>query len=85
MKTLRESWLSYRRDVLPDHAPPVQVSECRRAFYAGAVAFSAAAFGGLSAGTEPTAADGAKLAGLFTELRAFGGENEKRGKRMILE
>lgn len=35
---LQEEWQSYRRKVLPAAAPPVQVQECRRAFYAGAMA-----------------------------------------------
>lgn len=33
--TIRDAWDSYRVNVLPRDAPPVQVSECRRAFYAG--------------------------------------------------
>lgn len=34
--TIRDGWLSYRRDIIPANAPAVQVQECRRAFYAGA-------------------------------------------------
>ena len=34
--TLAEAWQSYATSVLPIDAPPVQVQETRRAFYAGA-------------------------------------------------
>jgi len=34
--SVAESFAGYRRDVIPDDASPVQVEECRRAFYAGA-------------------------------------------------
>ena len=37
MKVLRE-WQSYEREVIPKGAPAVQREECRRAFYAGAMA-----------------------------------------------
>ena len=38
MKTIFEEWHSYERDVVPANAPNVQREECRRAFYAGAMA-----------------------------------------------
>lgn len=34
-ETVAESFATYRDHVLPKDAPPVQVEECRRAFYAG--------------------------------------------------
>lgn len=34
-RTLADGFASYRRDVIPNDAPPVQVEECRRAFFAG--------------------------------------------------
>lgn len=34
--SLAEAWADYRAKVLPADAPPVQVDECRTAFYAGA-------------------------------------------------
>lgn len=36
MNTVKEKWESYLREVVPANAGPVQVEECRRAFYAGA-------------------------------------------------
>jgi hypothetical protein len=32
---IEEKWNSYRQEVLPLDAPPTQVTECKRAFYAG--------------------------------------------------
>lgn len=34
--SIREVWQSYLREVLPADASPIQIQECRRAFYAGA-------------------------------------------------
>jgi hypothetical protein len=36
-KLILEGWNSYRREVIPSDAPAIQIEECRRAFYAGAV------------------------------------------------
>jgi hypothetical protein len=36
--TLGEAWESYRKKVVPPTATSAQVYECRRAFYAGAIA-----------------------------------------------
>lgn len=38
MRTIQEQWESYLNVVLPKNAPQIQVTECRRAFYAGAQA-----------------------------------------------
>ncbi len=35
LETVAESFATYRRKVLPPDAPPIQVVECQRAFYAG--------------------------------------------------
>ena len=35
---LQQSWQSYSKAVMPNNAPPIQVQEMRRAFYAGATA-----------------------------------------------
>lgn len=36
MNTILNQWDSYKSDVLPKNAPPIQIKECRMAFYAGA-------------------------------------------------
>ena len=47
---IRKLWASYERDILtPAGAPPIQVQECRRAFYAGARGLLAAIDGILEA------------------------------------
>lgn len=62
---LAETWQSYRDQVIPAAASPVQVQECRRAFYAGAAGF-------YSAGST-LAVDGAEdpIETLRAELDAF--------------
>lgn len=35
--TVGEQWADYLRGVMPRGAPDVQIEECRRAFYAGAL------------------------------------------------
>jgi hypothetical protein len=42
MKTLEQHWLGYRQEVLPLNASEVQVTECRRAFIAGATSLALA-------------------------------------------
>ncbi len=42
---IAEAWESYRARVVPADAVPVQVAECKQAFYAGASSFYFAAVG----------------------------------------
>lgn len=35
-RTIQQQWESYLRDVIPVGASALQISECRRAFFAGA-------------------------------------------------
>ena len=37
MKEIQTQWESYKANVLPTDAHPIQLTECRRAFYAGAM------------------------------------------------
>ena len=39
MKPIATQWQAYLDNVLPKNAPPMQIRECRMAFYAGAWAF----------------------------------------------
>jgi hypothetical protein len=64
-------WESYRKNVIPPGAPEVQVTECRRAFLAGAAAFFNEIQNVLSPSTDVTDADVAQLDGLVQELRAM--------------
>jgi hypothetical protein len=66
-KTLRSAWDSYRERVVPAVATTVQVLECKRAFYAGAVAFYDVA----SEIPDGDEAEAAGTAALGAELVAF--------------
>jgi hypothetical protein len=35
VNTIKDEWESYKTEVLPIDAPPIQIKECRMAFYAG--------------------------------------------------
>lgn len=39
MRTVFDAWQDYARKIVPADAGAVQVEECRRAFYAGAISF----------------------------------------------
>jgi hypothetical protein len=72
MKTrLDTEWKDYRASVMPPDAGPVQVQECRRAFYAGAQAFFTRAMAGLTPGPEPAAEDLQMMSDLSAELQQF--------------
>jgi len=69
--TIAEQWETYRRDVLPANAPPVQVRECRIAFYGGATALYMSIMAALDPGKEPTEGDLKYMAAIDAELKAF--------------
>ena len=48
MRPIQKLWDDYKSKVLPANAPPVQVSECQYAFYAGASALWQIILSGLS-------------------------------------
>ena len=64
-------WASYAAAVLPKTAPPVQRTECERAFYAGAAGLFHAIMTILEPGAEPTEADLEHFSGIEGELDAF--------------
>jgi len=66
---LLDEWCIYRDAIIPSQAPPVQVEECRRAFYAGAVAM----FDQILRATEPEDEDvcDARLEALRHEARSI--------------
>jgi hypothetical protein len=69
---LAEKWRSYAEQVLPDEAPTVQRVECRRAFYAGAVALWSIVNKHLSPDEEPTDSDLVIMRAIVDELQTFG-------------
>jgi hypothetical protein len=69
---LKEQWMSYRNEVMPTTAPRVQVTECRRAFYSGALAFLHITMGHFESGAdETTPGDISLMEGLDEELHEF--------------
>lgn len=70
--TMLEAWTGYRRKVIPISAGPAQVTETRRAFYAGAQALMGEIMAGLDPGPDATASDLEFLADISRELEVFG-------------
>lgn len=64
-------WERYSEKVLPRGAGEVQVTETRRAFYAGGTALFYAVMAMLEPGSEPTEADMRAMTALRDELDAF--------------
>lgn len=54
---LKDHWESYLNEVLPKNAPEIQKVECRRAFYAGALAIWVTVISGVSEAEEITGSD----------------------------
>jgi hypothetical protein len=70
-RIIEANWVGYRAMVVPRGAGPVQVEECRRAFFAGAQALFASIMTILDPGAEPTDADLKRMDAINDELRAF--------------
>lgn len=64
-------WQSYLTEVVPKDASTVQITETRRAFYSGALAFFNVLANKVSPGVEPTKADMALMNQLKAELNDF--------------
>ncbi len=68
---LLEQWNSYAQKVVPNDAHETQRRECRRAFYAGAVAMNAIVMAGLTPGPGSTAEDERMMIDLGDEMKEF--------------
>ena len=80
-KLILEAWTSYRRNVIPLAAPPVQIEECRRAFYSGALSLFASIVNNLDAGSEATDKDIGRMQSIHDEIEAYGAEMRARSQR----
>lgn len=65
------AWASYRERVIDPNAPVVQVTETRRAFYAGAQAVYMGIMSGLTAGPDAQPEDEELLESIEVELKVF--------------
>jgi len=77
MKLLETEWINYRNAVIPAAAGSAQLTESRRAFFAGAWAIYALIMNRLEAGTEETPADLKLMASLDSEMREFNARVKK--------
>jgi len=84
-KLILEGWNRFRWEVIPSDAPAIQLEECRRAFYAGAVHLFFGLFGIMDlASPNPTEADIQQMQELQHEFTAYAREMAElvtRGKR----
>jgi len=72
--TMAAAWQMYLKQVLPADAPPMQRTECRLAFYAGAFALFNGIMGSLDPSPGVTEADVAVLENLEAEFDSFRAE-----------
>ena len=70
-KPVEAEWISYRKNVVPADAGPVQVVECRRAFYAGAVSMMRVLALAMDPDAEPTEKDMRTMAEIMQELDGY--------------
>ena len=70
-KLIEAGWQSMLLLVVPKDAPPVQVSEMRKAFFMGAQHLYAALMSIMDEDAEPTDADMDKMTLIHNELEAF--------------
>lgn len=71
MKVVETAWLDYRTKIIPPNAPPIQVSESKKAFYAGAGTLLDSIMNILGPGQEPTESDLLIMDGIAEELRQY--------------
>ena len=69
--TIHGAWEGYRQAIILKDAPEVQITECRRAFYAGAHTLMTLIMGNLNPARDPTQEDVDFLSGIQRELEAF--------------
>jgi hypothetical protein len=72
-KLIEAGWIGYRLGVLPDNAPPVQLEECKMAFFAGSqhLFHSLITIMDPTHDSEPTPGDLRKMDLIDKELREF--------------
>lgn len=71
-KIIGAGWTLFRSYVMPKDAPPIQIQEMEKAFFAGAQHLWGSLMTGLDPDAEPTAADDRRMALIDAELEAFG-------------
>lgn len=69
---IEAGWVGLRLAAIPLNAPAVQIEEMHKAYMAGAQHLWASIMTLLDPGSEPTAADMARMDAIEAELRAYG-------------
>lgn len=70
-KSIAEFWAAYVKTAMPTDAPPIQLQECRRAFYAGALSMFNGAVMAVGGPEVPEGVGELYLASIDDELKAF--------------
>jgi hypothetical protein len=71
MKVIETAWQDFALKVIPAGAPPIQITESRKAFYAGAMCLLDSLMKVLGPGKEPTESDLLIMDGVQKELAQF--------------
>lgn len=74
---IEAGWVGYRIQVIHETAPEIQLTESRKAFFAGAQHLFASMMTALDPGSEPTDADMRRMDNINAELEAFVEELKK--------
>lgn len=70
-RLIETPWLAYREQVIPQNAGTAQLTECRRAFYAGAHALLTTIMNILEPGADATEGDLRTMDSIAAELKRF--------------
>jgi len=78
---IEAGWVGYRLAVISPNAPPIQLDECKLAFFAGALHLFHSLMTIMDPGEEPTEADVNKMDLIDKELQKFGREFELKATK----
>ena len=77
MKIIEKGFEGYRKMAMHKDAPPIQIDECRKAFFSGAAILFASIINMLDSDSEPTEKDLKMLDAIYKELESFGAALDK--------
>ena len=80
-KLIEAGWVGYRLAVMSPDVPPIQLEECKLAFFAGAQHLLTSIMTIMDPGAEPTEADLNKMRLIDAELQKFAREFELKATR----
>ena len=80
-KLIEAGWVGYRLAAMSPDAPPIQLEECKLAFFAGAQHLLTSIMTIMDPGAEPTEADLNKMRLIDAELQKFAREFELKATR----